>query len=59
MPTLIIETDNYQVFADLLDVEMSKNVKRLVITAATDTETHVLLDIMLDPVARANLKLVL
>ena len=59
MPTLIIKNENYQVFAELIDVEMPTNVKRLVITAATDTETHVLLDIMLDPVARANLKLVL
>lgn len=59
MSTLIIETEDYQVFADLLDVEMPKDVKRLVITADTENETRILLDIILDPIALANLKLVL
>jgi hypothetical protein len=31
----------------------------LIIAACTDLETHVILDIMLDPVARSQLKLVL
>jgi len=59
MPTLIIKNENYQVFAELLDVAMPSDVKRLIIAACTDLETHVILDIMLDPIARANLKLVL